>query len=192
MPEEETLSFAGEKVVKIGVRDLLGVPVDAIVNPANSGLSHGGGLAAVISEEAGPELDAACRKIVGKIGRIPVTMAVPTKAYALPFKGIIHAVGPNMGSGDEKDKLKRTITNALLVADRKKWASVAFPAISNRHFRCPERNRRPGVQRGHSRILATKPDTTVSLIWLCLTTSNFDVFKKIVSPFSDSDTRGEE
>jgi len=38
-------TFDGGRVFKAGVFDLLGVGVDAIVNPANSGLSHGGGLA---------------------------------------------------------------------------------------------------------------------------------------------------
>ena len=63
-------AYANGRLFKAGIMDLLGAPVDAIVNPANSGLSHGGGLAAVISDEAGPELDAQCEKIIDKIGRI--------------------------------------------------------------------------------------------------------------------------
>ena len=181
MHEEVAISFPEERVLKIGVRDLLGAPVDVIVNPANSGLSHGGGLAAVISEEAGPDLDEACRKIVKKIGRIPVTMAVPTSAFLLPFKAIIHAVGPNMGSGDEQDKLKQTILNAFLVADRKNWGSIAFPAISTGIFGIPKEIGAKAFKLAIPEFWRENPDTSVRLIWICLTTDNFDVFKNIVS-----------
>jgi hypothetical protein len=80
-------------VFKVSVSDLLGVSVNAIVNPANSGLSHGGGLAAAISDEAGPELERQCEMAIEKIGRIPVTQNVVTTAGQLPYKGAIHAVG---------------------------------------------------------------------------------------------------
>jgi O-acetyl-ADP-ribose deacetylase (regulator of RNase III) len=56
------MNFSENKVFKIGIRDLLGAPVDAIVNPANSGLSHGGGIAAIISNEGGPQIDKHCAK----------------------------------------------------------------------------------------------------------------------------------
>lgn len=107
---------------KITMRDLLDTPVDAIVNPANSGLSHGGGLAARISDEAGPELDDECGRILKKAGGvIPVTYALPTKAYNLPYKGIIHAVGPIIGDGDEGNYLKYlqklTKVNLLIIDD---------------------------------------------------------------------------
>lgn len=71
--ETLTLAVLGRVTLSVGVRDLLGAPVDAIVNPANSGLSHGAGLAAIISNEAGHELDERCDQIIRKIGKIPVT-----------------------------------------------------------------------------------------------------------------------
>ena len=91
MEQSFTLKYPGGREFRVAVCDLLGAPVDAIVNPANSGLSHGGGLAAEISEQAGPKLDEACRLLVKMYGRVPVTGAVATPAYDLPFKGIIHA-----------------------------------------------------------------------------------------------------
>ena len=114
--EEMSLDFDNGKELKVGVRDLLGAPVDAIVNPANSGLSHGAGLASIISEAAGDIVEEDCERIIKKIGKIPETIAVPTRAGNLPYKGIIHAVGPRMGDGDELNKLKQTISNSLIIA----------------------------------------------------------------------------
>ena len=89
---EFSKTFEGGRVFKVSVSDLLGVGVDAIVNPANSGLSHGGGIAAMISAEGGPEVDRQCSLAIKKIGRIPVTQNVVTTAGQLPYRGAIHAV----------------------------------------------------------------------------------------------------
>ncbi|MBU1108608.1 MAG: macro domain-containing protein [Candidatus Riflebacteria bacterium] len=51
--------------------DLLSEPVDCVVNPANGGLSHGGGLAAQIALAAGNELENEGNEIIKKMGRIP-------------------------------------------------------------------------------------------------------------------------
>jgi O-acetyl-ADP-ribose deacetylase (regulator of RNase III) len=82
---------------KVVVYDLLSEPVDCIVNAANGGLSHGGGLALEIDRAAGPEFTEECDRLVETHGRIPVGGAGVTGAGKLPFKGIIHAVGPRMG-----------------------------------------------------------------------------------------------
>ena len=68
-----------ETEIKVGVKDILGAPTDAIVNPANSGLSHGAGLAASIAEAAGEIMEQDCDKIIRKYGNIPATFAVQTR-----------------------------------------------------------------------------------------------------------------
>ncbi len=178
--DEIVKRYGANKTLKIGIRDLLGAPVDAIVNPANSGLSHGGGLAAIISDEAGPELDEACEKIIAKVSKIPTTYAVPTQAGNLPFKGVIHAVGPRMGSGEEQKRIEETLINSLTVADKKGWASVAFPAISTGIFGIPKeifaaafKNAVPAFWDKHS-------ESSVSLVWLCLTTDDYGVVSEIL------------
>jgi O-acetyl-ADP-ribose deacetylase len=42
-------------------------------------------------------------KIIGK--------AVVTTAGNLPFKGVIHAVGPQLGDGNEESKIVSTLKN---------------------------------------------------------------------------------
>jgi O-acetyl-ADP-ribose deacetylase (regulator of RNase III) len=117
--------------------NLLEEPVDAIVNAANSHLAHGGGVAGIISRAAGPELQAESDLLVRKHGPFPTGSAVVTAAGRLPFKGVIHAVGPRQGEGDEEEKLVRALTAAFLCAKERGWASVSFPAVSSGIFAVP-------------------------------------------------------
>jgi O-acetyl-ADP-ribose deacetylase (regulator of RNase III) len=117
--------------------NLLDEPVDAIVNAANGHLAHGGGVAGVISRAAGPELDRESRLLVEKHGPFPTGSAVVTTAGRLPFKGVIHAVGPRQGEGDEEEKLFKALTGAWKSASERGWSSVSFPAVSSGIFAVP-------------------------------------------------------
>jgi O-acetyl-ADP-ribose deacetylase (regulator of RNase III) len=55
----------------------------------------------------------------------------------LPFKGVIHAVGPRQGEGDEEQKLYQALTSAWKRAQEQGWSSVAFPAVSSGIFAVP-------------------------------------------------------
>ena len=125
------LEFPGGGKFEVVVYDLLGEPTDAIVNAANGGLSHGGGVAAQIADAAGPALEVEGNRLVRERGRIPVGEAVVTTAGNLPFKGVIHAVGPRLGDGDEENKIVSALKNSFLRADERGWHSVSFPGISS-------------------------------------------------------------
>ena len=117
--------------------NLLEEPVDAIVNAANGMLAHGGGVAGIISRAAGPALQEESDRIVHERGPFPTGSAVVTAAGNLPFKGVIHAVGPRYGEGDEEGKLVRALTAAFACARERGWRSVAFPAVSSGIFSVP-------------------------------------------------------
>ena len=134
--------------------DLLAQPVDCIVNPANGFLRHGAGLAKLIARGAAPSepagsLDARQTPVLTDAAKawwreqhVP-TIATGdvhvTSAGALPFKGIIHAVGPVWKDGSlcEKALLASAHDNALAAAAERGWKSIAFPAISCGLFRFP-------------------------------------------------------
>lgn len=175
-----SITYPGGKTFRVGVYDMLGVSVDAIVNPANSGLSHGGGLAAIIADEVGPELERHCQKIIKQVGRIPVTQAVITVPGDLPYKGIIHAVGPRMGDGHEQMKIERTITNCLRRADRRGWRSVALPAISTGIFSVPSEVCAQEFKGAVPQFWKSHPDASVQTIWLCLTVNHYPEFERIL------------
>ena len=117
--------------------NLLDEPVDAIVNAANGHLAHGGGVAGIIARAAGPALQKESDALVQKHGPFPTGSAVVTTAGKLPFKGVIHAVGPRQGEGDEEKKLVRALAAAFACAKDKGWTSLSFPAVSSGIFAVP-------------------------------------------------------
>ena len=117
--------------------NLLEEPVDAIVNAANGHLAHGGGVAGIIARAAGPELQAESDRLVRERGPFPAGSAVVTTAGRLPFKGVIHAVGPRQGEGREQEKLVRALGAAFACAKDRGWSSVSFPAVSSGIFAVP-------------------------------------------------------
>jgi len=117
--------------------NLLDEPVDAIVNAANGHLAHGGGVAGIIARAAGPALQKESDALVQKHGPFPTGSAVVTTAGKLPFKGVIHAVGPRQGEGDEEKKLVGALAAAFACAKDKGWTSLSFPAVSSGIFAVP-------------------------------------------------------
>ena len=117
--------------------NLLEEPVEAIVNAANEMLAHGGGVAALISRAAGPSLQEESDRIVRQRGLLPAGSAAVTTAGNLPFKGVIHAVGPRQGEGDEEAKLVCALAAAFACARERGWSSVSFPAVSSGIFGVP-------------------------------------------------------
>ena len=117
--------------------NLLDEPADAIVNAANGHLAHVGGVAGIISRAAGPALQQESDLLIQTRGALPTGSAVVTSAGRLPFKGVIHAVGPRHGEGDEEAKLVRALAAAFACARERGWETVSFPAVSSGIFAVP-------------------------------------------------------
>ena len=89
--------------------------VDAIVNPANSYLIHGGGVAGAIVRKGGKII----QEESSRIGFVKVGKSVITSSGNLPCNAVIHTVGPKMGEGNEDEKLSNAINSCLELAIRK-------------------------------------------------------------------------
>lgn len=135
---------------------ILDLEVDTIVNPANSFLNHAGGLAAIIAKAAAPLAhfpsadeaynrtheplasialhgqDAAWAVEQAQASLVATGNAVATSAGRLPYRRLIHAVGPVWNGGDfyEDDLLSLAYHNACALAHDEGFRSIAFPAIS--------------------------------------------------------------
>jgi O-acetyl-ADP-ribose deacetylase (regulator of RNase III) len=164
----KSIRLPGNRSLSVVIYDLLYEPVDCIVNAANGGLSHGGGIAAAISKAAGPSLDDECDEIVRKTGRVPVGEAVVTKAGKLPFKGVIHAIGPMMGTGDEENKIVKALHSSFQRASEKGWSSLSFPGISSGIFAVPHNVCARAYVRAVKEFIQQHPDSSIKTVRLCL------------------------
>ena len=114
--------------LKVVEADITTFKVDAIVNAANDRLAGGGGVDGAIHRAAGPQLDAACRKL----GGCPTGEAKTTPGFNLPARWIIHTPGPIWHGGDagEDQLLANSYRNSLQEAVAHHCQTVAFPSIS--------------------------------------------------------------
>ena len=112
-------------LVKASVVDM---PVDAIVNAANSTLLGGGGVDGAIHRAAGPQLLKECRSLHGcKTGEAKITGAYNIKNA----RYIIHTVGPIYSAiKEDEDHLRSCYINSLDLALKHHCTSIAFPGIS--------------------------------------------------------------
>jgi len=117
--------------------DITTVKADGVVNPANSQLMHGGGLAGTLARKAGPSLQKESAAWIQEHGPVSHSSPASTSAGNLPFKAIIHAVGPVWGSGNEKAKLRSAVLGSLNRALDLGLESLALPAISTGIFGYP-------------------------------------------------------
>jgi O-acetyl-ADP-ribose deacetylase (regulator of RNase III) len=153
--------------------DITEMETDAIVNAANARLVLGGGVAGAIRRKGGPEIQAQC----DKIGATFVGGAVITTGGNLKARHVIHAVGPQMGEGNEDEKLRNATLNSLKVADENHLRSIAFPAISTGIFGFP-------IQRCAEIMLSTtieylRGETGLEQVVFCLFgRDNYNVFAR--------------
>lgn len=106
--------------------DMTKLEVDAIVNPANSHLIMGGGVAGAILRAGGSQIqEEALKKAPMRIGQ-----AVATTAGKLKAKYVIHA--PTMtqpAMATNKENAGRAATAALECAEQLRVRSLAFPGL---------------------------------------------------------------
>lgn len=124
---------------KVVRNDIVNMEVDAIVLPANWKLRMGTGASMAIFEAAGREdLEAECTirfnqaKQSGK--RLVPGVSVPTLAYELPAKVILHTIVPKWNEKNPREcyeNLCKSYASALVLADKMDLESIAFPLLAS-------------------------------------------------------------
>lgn len=163
------------KILRLFFGDITEREVDAIVNPANSELQHGGGVAGIIVSKGGQII----QEESNKIGYVPVGEAVITSAGSLKAKFVIHTVGPIYGEGDEDNKLKRAIINTLNLATQKGLKSISIPAISAGIFGFPKDRCAEILVSEAIKFIKDNPYISLEIIEFCIYNQDvLDFFKK--------------
>jgi O-acetyl-ADP-ribose deacetylase (regulator of RNase III) len=157
--------------------DITLLDIEAIVNPANNYLIHGGGLAAAIVRRGGQIIQQESKKI----GNVPTGSAVYTSGGHLKAEFVIHAVGPRYKDGKqgEQEKLASAVKSALDIADKKKLKSVALPAISSGIFGYPIAACAEIIVKAIGEFLSGLNETTLEKVVICLIDdTSFNEFEK--------------
>ena len=112
--------------IHVAKGDLVDLPVDALVNPANSLGLMLGGVAGALKEVGGQEIEDEARASAP----IAVGAAVVTTGGALFAKHVIHAPtmeAPGMKIGVEN--VRRATRAALIAAARSEFQTIALPGM---------------------------------------------------------------
>lgn len=156
---------------------------EAIVNPANEHLSHGGGVAGLISRAGGSEI----QKESYEKAPVKTGQAAYTTAGKLPFRYVIHTVGPiyRGGKANEEELLTAAVRSALQLAGRLELKSLSMPSISTGIFGYPLK---PAIKTIVKTILDfLEQESTLEEVHLCeyseekareikdIITKNFDI-----------------
>ncbi|XP_071133739.1 protein mono-ADP-ribosyltransferase PARP14-like [Mytilus edulis] len=131
-------NVAGRLVVAV-LGDITQLEVDVIVNAANEDLDHRGGLAKVIVNKGGKDIQRECTKHVKQKGKLSEGEVYCSKAGKLKCKMIAHAFGPvwKNGRSNEEDHLRDCVMESMGETDNRSMSSIAIPAISTGIFGYP-------------------------------------------------------
>lgn len=161
--------------------DITKIPVDTIVNAANSSLLGGSGVDGAIHRAGGKKILDECQKIRAKQGGCKVGEAVITTAGNLPAKYVIHTVGPrwNDGSHKEVELLINCYINCFKLAYENGVTTISFPNISTGIYKFPKDKAAEIALQTIKNNLSNYPCIEKVNI-VCYEVENYDIYRSIL------------
>lgn len=166
------------KVIEIIKSDITKIKVDVIVNAANKSLLGGGGVDGAIHRVAGPKLLEECKTL----GGCQTSEVKITKGYNLSAKYIIHTVGPIYKSenGKEAKLLANCYKNSLLLAEKYKLKTIAFPSISTGAFSYPIKEASKIAVKAVKDYIEEKPHSFDKIIFVLFSEPDYKIYGSLI------------
>jgi O-acetyl-ADP-ribose deacetylase (regulator of RNase III) len=163
--------------LKFFVGDITKLPVDAIVNAANSSLLGGGGVDGAIHRAAGRGLLEECRTLHGcRTGEAKIT-----KGYRLPAKHVIHTVGPiYSGKVTDAEALYNCYFNSLELAAKNHLYSIAFPGISTGVYGYPKEEAAQVALTAVLNWFDSHKNYGMQVVIVNFSNADYEVYKKVI------------
>jgi O-acetyl-ADP-ribose deacetylase len=164
--------------IELKKADITKTEADAIVNAANKTLLGGGGVDGAIHKAAGSELLEECKSLDGcETGDAKIT-----KAYKLPAKYIIHAVGPYYTNGQRDDDalLESAYNKSLFLATQNEAKTIAFPNISTGVYKFPKK-RAAEIAISTVRNFLKESTGLEKVIFVTFDDENYQIYKEMLS-----------
>ncbi|MDJ1480406.1 O-acetyl-ADP-ribose deacetylase [Cytophagaceae bacterium YF14B1] len=162
--------------------DITTIPVDVIVNAANSSLLGGGGVDGAIHRKGGKAILEECLQIRNRQGGCATGEAVYTTAGNLLANYVIHTVGPvwNGGSNKESQLLQSCYLNSLRIANELTLKSIAFPNISTGIYHYPKQQAAE-IAIHAVRAFGEEESSLEQVFFVCFDDENYQIYQKILS-----------
>lgn len=163
--------------IKVIKGDITKLPVDAIVNAANTSLLGGGGVDGAIHRAAGPNLLKECETLGGcKTGHSKIT-----QGYNLPAKFVIHTVGPvwHGGKSNEEELLANCYKTAFKLVQENNIKSIAFSCISTGVYKFPK-ERAASIAVTEAKNFFKHNNTIESITFVCFDEENLGIYKELI------------
>lgn len=122
--KERTMNINNVRI-EFRMGDIVKMKADALVNPANTELKMGGGLALTIRRKGGRKIEEQAKEFAP----IKLGQSVITWAGKLPVKFIIHSATMGMDFKTNQEIISKAISSALDLANEKKIETILIPAL---------------------------------------------------------------
>ena len=160
--------------------DITRLPVDVIVNAANSSLLGGGGVDGAIHRAGGEKILEECLMIRARQGGCEPGQAVHTTGGKLPARYVVHTVGPVWRGGNkgEEQTLTNCYRNALAEAGRLKATTVAFPNVSTGVYGYPKAE---ACRVALAAVRSYCPAVIREVFFVCFDAENYRLYEKALA-----------
>ena len=164
--------------IQLQFGDITAMEVDALVNSTGTTLLEGGPVHKAVHEAAGPALAQACQKLEPcEPGEVRIT-----PGYQLRAQSVIHTVAPTWmdGAHGEPEALSACYTEALKVARKQGFRTLAFPSLgSGRQPQIPLEVAAPIAIHSIQAFLEESP-MPEKVFLVCFDTTAYQAYQKVL------------